>query len=106
MPLGTDFPVEYVNPMYTFYAAVSRQDSKGFPDKGFESENALTREEALKGMTIWAAKAAFEEHDKGTIEPGKFADFTVLSVDLMHAPLFEIRNTKALALYVAGKKKL
>ena len=106
MPLGTDFPVEYVNPMYTFYAAVSRQDAKGFPDKGFESENALTREEALKGMTIWAAKAAFEEHEKGSIEPGKFADFTILSLDLMHAPLLEIRNTKALAVYVAGKKKI
>ena len=106
MPLGTDFPVEYVNPMYTFYAAVSRQDAKGFPDKGFESENALTREEALKGMTIWAAKAAFEEHEKGSIEPGKFADFTILSLDLMHAPLLEIRNTKALSVYVAGKKKI
>ncbi len=106
MPLGTDFPVEYVNPMYTFYAAVSRKDAKGFPDKGFESENALSREEALKGMTIWAAKAAFEEHEKGSIEPGKFADFTILSLDLMQAPLIEIRNTKALAVYVAGKKKL
>jgi hypothetical protein len=106
MPLGTDFPVEYVNPMYTFYAAVSRKDAKGFPDKGFESENALSRDEALKGMTIWAAKAAFEEHEKGSIEPGKFADFTILSLDLMHAPLIEIRNTKALAVYVAGKKKL
>jgi len=106
MPLGTDFPVEYVNPIYTFYAAVSRKDAKGFPDKGFESENALSRDEALKGMTIWAAKAAFEEHEKGSIEPGKFADFTILSLDLMHAPLIEIRNTKALAVYVAGKKKL
>jgi predicted amidohydrolase YtcJ len=106
MPLGTDFPVEYVNPMYTFYAAVSRQDAKGFPINGFEPKNALSREEALKGMTIWAAKAAFEENEKGGIEPGKFADFTILSLDLMHAPLLEIRNTKVLATYVAGKKKL
>ena len=81
--LGTDFPVEQVSPLLTFYAAVSRQDLKGFPEGGFQMQNALTREEALKGMTIWAAFASFEEQEKGSIEPGKFADFIILDKDIM-----------------------
>ena len=70
IPLGTDFPVENINPLYTFYAAVARKDMKGWPEEGYQMENALNREEALKGMTIWAAKAAFEENIKGSIETG------------------------------------
>ena len=64
IPLGTDFPVENINPLYTFYAAVVRKDLKGSPAAGFQMENALSRKEALMGMTIWAAKANFEEKGK------------------------------------------
>jgi predicted amidohydrolase YtcJ len=106
LPLGTDFPVEYVNPMYTFYAAVSRQDAKGFPKNGFEPNNALTREEALKGMTIWAAKAAFESMKKGVLNLENLRILPSYRFDLMHAPLLDSRNTKALAVYVAGEEKI
>ena len=81
--LGTDFPVEEVNPMLTFHAAVSRKDSKGFPKGGFQMENALTREETLRGMTIWAAFSNFEEKEKGSLEVGKCADFVLFEQDLM-----------------------
>ncbi len=76
--LGTDFPVEKVSPFLTFYAAVARKDLNNYPENGFQMENALTREEALKGMTIWAAYSNFEENEKGSIEVGKMADFVVL----------------------------
>jgi predicted amidohydrolase YtcJ len=104
LPLGTDFPIEYASPYYTFYAAVSRQDAKGYPEGGYYKEQALTREEALKGMTLWAAKAAFEEAEKGSIEVGKRADLTILDVDLMHDDLLKIRKTKAAATFISGKK--
>jgi predicted amidohydrolase YtcJ len=64
MPLGTDFPVEDISPFKTFFAAVFRKDAKGYPAEGFQMENAITREQAIRGMTIWAAKAAFEEKRK------------------------------------------
>ncbi|WP_417620098.1 amidohydrolase [Oceanihabitans sediminis] len=100
--LGTDFPIEQVSPFLTFYAAVSRQDTEGFPDGGFEIENALTREEALKGMTIWAAYANFEEEEKGSIEAGKFADFIILDKDIMEVPLQDIPNIKVQQTYIDG----
>ncbi len=87
---GSDFPVESINPILGFYAVVSRQDIEGFPAEGFMPDQRLTREEALKAMTIWAAKAAFEEDEKGSIEPGKFADFIVTDKDLMTIPLNEV----------------
>jgi len=68
LPLGTDFPVEYISPFKTFLAAVFRMDDKGFPNDGFQKEQGLTREQTIRGMTIWAAKAAFEENEK-EIEP-------------------------------------
>lgn len=83
IPNGSDFPVEDINPLYGFYSAVARKDHDGNPSEGFRKEEALTREEALRGMTIWAAKAAFEEHFKGSIEKGKLADFVVTSKDIM-----------------------
>tara|TARA_R100000306_G_scaffold6864_7_gene9200 strand:- start:11049 stop:12689 length:1641 start_codon:yes stop_codon:yes gene_type:complete len=103
--LGTDFPVEKVNPMYTFYAAVARKDLEQYPEDGFQKKDALSREEAIKGMTIWAAYSNFEEDEKGSIEEGKFADFTVLDRDIMKIPEDSIPNTKVLATFINGKKE-
>lgn len=100
--LGTDFPIEYVNPMLTFYAATARQDTSGYPEGGFEMENALSREEALKGMTIWAAYANFEDTEKGSIEVGKLADFIMLDKDIMQVDLKEIPNTKVQKTFING----
>ncbi|GGG90122.1 amidohydrolase [Polaribacter pacificus] len=102
--LGTDFPVENVNPFYTFYAAVARKDLNNYPANGFQMENALTREETLRGMTIWAAYSNFEEDEKGSIEVGKFADFVILDRDLMTVESAKIPDTKVLATYVNGQK--
>ncbi len=104
LPLGTDFPVESINPLFTFCSAVFRQDDKGFPATGFQKENALSREDALRGMTIWAAKSTFEEKLKGSIEKNKFADFVILDIDLMTADLITIRNAKIKTTFVGGKK--
>lgn len=104
LPLGTDFPVEAVSPFYTFDAAVSRKDAKGFPLKGFQMSEALTKLEALKGMTIWAAKAGFQENEIGSFEAGKKADFVVLSDDLLKTDMLKIRNLKAKSLYIAGER--
>ncbi|SDE18075.1 hypothetical protein SAMN05216464_104247 [Mucilaginibacter pineti] len=104
LPLGTDFPVENINPMYTFYAAVERKDRKGYPAGGFQMENALSRTEALKGMTIWAAKANFEEKEKGSIEPGKYADFVLLDKDIMKAKGADLPNVKVIKTYINGVK--
>lgn len=104
LPLGTDFPVENINPMYTFYAAVERKDIKGYPEGGFQPENALTREQALRGMTIWAAKANFEEKEKGSIEPGKYADFVILDKDIMKIDGPAVPGVKVLKTYVNGEK--
>jgi predicted amidohydrolase YtcJ len=101
--LGTDFPVEQVNPLLTFYASVSRKDLKGFPKNGFYSENALTREETLKGMTIWAAYANFEENEKGSIETGKLADFVILENDIMQLDLDKIPETRVMSTFVNGE---
>ena len=102
--LGTDFPVEKVNPMLTFYAAVARKDLKGYPDGGFEMENGLSREETLKGMTIWAAYSNFEENEKGSIEVGKFADFVILDTDIMKTSIENVPQIKVLDTYVDGMK--
>lgn len=100
--LGTDFPVEHVSPFYTFYAAVARQDLKGYPEKGYQTENALTREETLKGMTIWAAYSNFEEDEKGSIEVGKFADFIILDKNIMEVDASEIPNIKVVNTFIDG----
>ncbi|SFS60087.1 amidohydrolase [Lutibacter maritimus] len=102
--LGTDFPVEKVSPLLTFYAAVARKDLNNFPEKGFQKENALTREETLKGMTIWAAYANFEENEKGSIEKGKFADFIVLDNDIMQIEESKIPTIKVEETYINGVK--
>ena len=102
--LGTDFPVENINPLYTFYAAVVRKDHQGQPAKGFQTENAISRAEALKGMTIWAAKANFEEKEKGSIEPGKYADFVILDTDIMKAKPDQLLKAKVLKSFINGEK--
>lgn len=104
LPLGTDFPVENINPLYTFYAAVERKDLKGSPEAGFQKENALSRMEALRGMTTWAAKANFEETEKGSIEVGKYADFIILDQDIMKIKGSELPNVKVVKTYINGAK--
>lgn len=104
LALGTDFPVENINPLYTFYAAVARKDLKGFPEKGFEMENALSKEEALRGMTIWGAYANFEENEKGSIEVGKFADFVVLNGDIMKIDINNVPQVKVVQTFVNGEQ--
>ena len=104
MPLGTDFPVEDISPFKTFYAAVFRRDGKGFPANGFQKEHALSREQAIRGMTIWAAKAAFEEKEKGSLEVGKAADFILLDKDLMKCKEEDVLNTKVVSTYINGER--
>ncbi|RFM29727.1 amidohydrolase [Deminuibacter soli] len=104
IPLGTDFPVEDISPFKTYLAAVFRKDAKGFPDGGFQVENALSREQAIRGMTIWAAKADFLEKEVGSLEAGKKADFTILDQDLMEVTEASVLQTKVIATYSGGKK--
>ena len=100
---GTDAPVEPVDPIANFYAAVTRKTLKGVPETGFEPAQKLTRMEALHAMTLAAAYAGFEEHDKGSIEVGKLADLTVLNQDLITVPEEDILNTEVLLTMVGGE---
>ena len=100
--LGTDFPVERVSPFLTFYAAVDRQDLENYPEGGFQMKDALSREETLRGMTIWAAYSNFEEDEKGSIEVGKLADFVMLSDDIMTVPIDEVPNLEAEKVFIGG----
>ena len=101
--LGTDFPVERVNPIHTYYAAVARKNLDGLPSGGYQMDNALSRSEALKGMTKWAAYANFEEDEKGSIEVGKMADFVLLTNDIMVLNDSELLATEVLATFVGGE---
>lgn len=100
---GSDFPVEGINPLLGFYAAVARKDADGSPENGFQMENALSREQALKAMTIWAAYGQFAEHEKGSLEKGKLADFVVLDQDIMTIPANEILQVKVLQTAISGE---
>jgi hypothetical protein len=100
---GTDFPIEEISPLLTFYASVARQDLKEYPEGGFQPENALSREDALRSVTAWPAKGSFEELKKGTIEPGKFADFVILDRDIMEVPAGQIPGAVVLKTYIDGK---
>jgi len=101
--LGTDFPIENISPIETFYSAVARKNTKGMPKNGFQIENSLTRWQALKGMTVWAALSNFEENDKGTLEAGKLADFVILDRDILTIPEDEILQTNVKATYINGE---
>jgi predicted amidohydrolase YtcJ len=103
IPNGSDFPVEAVNPLISFHSAISRQDAENWPAAGWFPEQKMTREEALKSMTIWPAFASFEEHDVGSITTGKYADFVVLDQDIMRVPPELVLRTHVLATYLAGK---
>jgi predicted amidohydrolase YtcJ len=102
--LGSDFPVEDINPLYGYHAAVARQDAKNYPAGGFQMRNALTREQALRGMTTWAAHAAFEDKRKGQIKPGMLADFVVLKTDLLTAPNEQLRNAPVQQTWIGGQR--
>ena len=103
IPNGSDFPVEDVNPLISFHAAIARQDARDWPAGGWFPEQRMTREEALRSMTLWPAYAAFQEKDMGTLTPGKYADFVVLDQDIMRVPAELVLKTKVIATYVGGK---
>ena len=103
LALGSDFPVENINPLFGFHSAVARQDAKNFPSGGFQMENAISRPDALRGMTTWAAHAGFEEKRKGQIKPGMLADFVVLNTDLLTAPNTKLRGATVLQTWIGGK---
>lgn len=103
LPNGTDFPIEDINPLKTFFASVVRKNNEGFPTSGFQLENALTREQALRSMTIWAAKSSFEEATKGSIEPGKSADFVVMDTDLMNCCDDAMSGAQVLKTVIGGE---
>jgi predicted amidohydrolase YtcJ len=101
--LGSDFPIEDINPLYGFYAATARQDAEKYPSGGYQPENKLTREQALRGMTIWAAYANFEDKDRGSLEAGKLADLVILDTDLMTAEPLATRNAQVLYTIIDGE---
>lgn len=103
LPNGTDFPIEDISPLKTFFASVCRKNTDGLPVEGFQMENALTREQALRSVTLWAAKASFEEQKKGSIEPGKSADFVVLDTDLMNCRDDAVLRANVLKTAVKGE---
>ena len=101
---GSDFPVEYVNPLFGFHAAVARQDAKNFPKGGFQPENAVARQDALTAITRWAAYACFEDHLRGSIAPGKQADFVILDRDIMTVPNEQLRATQVRQTWIGGQR--
>jgi predicted amidohydrolase YtcJ len=103
LALGSDFPVEEVNPFLGLHSAVTRQDQKQWPAGGWYPSHRLTLAEAVRGFTLEAAHAAFEEASRGTIEPGKLADFTIVEGDLYATPSTELYKTKVLRTVVGGE---
>ena len=104
LPNGTDFPVENIYPLYTFYSSVFRTDHSGWPEGGWHINEGLTREQTLRSMTSWAAKSSFEEDEKGQLVPGMLADFVVLDTDLMHASAEGVLAAKVESTWSAGEK--
>ena len=103
LALGSDFPVEQVNPMLGIYAAVTRQDVEGWPPGGWYPDEALTREEAVRGFTLDAAYSGFMEHEVGSLERGKRADFIVLDRDVFEVPAMEIAEARVLQTWLDGE---
>jgi predicted amidohydrolase YtcJ len=103
IPCGSDFPVESTNPFHGIYAAITRQDPTGNPEGGWHPEQKMTRKEALKGFTIWAAHAAFQEDILGSIEVGKLGDFTIIDRNILEVPEHDILSTKVLYTIVNGR---
>jgi len=103
IPNGSDFPVEQVNPLISFHAAFSRQDARDWPPNGWYPEQKMTRDEALRSITLWPAYAAFQENVMGSLTPGKLADFVVLDQDIMRVAPEQVLRTQVLATYVGGK---
>jgi predicted amidohydrolase YtcJ len=103
IPFGTDFPVEDISPIMTFYSAVARKDKDGFPSDGFQMENSISRMNALYAMTIHGAYANFEEDEKGSIEIGKSADFIILDNDLLTSSENKIPFINTVATFIDGE---
>ncbi len=103
IPNGSDFPVEFVNPLISFHAAISRQDANDYPVGGWLPDQRMTREEALKGMTLWPAWSAFQEQELGSLTVGKHADFVVLDQDIMRVAPELVLDTQVLSTWVGGK---
>jgi len=104
IPNGSDFPVEEVNPLISFHASIARQDARDWPAGGWFPEQKMSREDALRSMTLWAAYAGFQEKELGSITPGKYADFVVLDQDIMRVPAEIVLKTKVLETWVGGKQ--
>ncbi len=104
VPLGTDFPIENIDPLATFYSAVYRKKLGEKSAEGYQMENALSKEDALRGMTIWAAIANFDENKRGSIEPGKAANFVILNRDLMTTPEKDFQNIEVKYTFINGEK--
>lgn len=104
IPNGSDFPVEYVDPLISFKASVSRQDARGWPAGGWFPEQRMTRDEALRSMTLWPAYAAFQEAELGSLAAGKRADFVVLDQDIMRVPDAMLPATRVLSTWVGGER--
>ena len=103
IPNGTDFPVESPNPFFTFHSSVTRQDADNWPVGGWFPEERMTREEALKSITLWPAYAAFQERDMGSLTPGKLADFVILDRDIMTVAPEALAGTQVIATYLGGR---
>jgi predicted amidohydrolase YtcJ len=103
IPNGSDFPVEQVNPLISFHASIARQDARDWPAGGWFPEQKMSREDALRSMTIWPAYAGFQESSMGSITAGKLADFVILDTDIMRVPVEMVMKTKVVSTWVGGK---
>ncbi|WP_396201593.1 amidohydrolase [Gemmatimonas sp.] len=103
IPNGSDFPVEQVNPLISFHAAIARQDARDWPAGGWFPEQKMSREDALRSMTIWPAYAGFQEASMGSLTAGKFADFVILDTDIMRVPSEMVMKARVVSTWVGGK---